>query len=296
MRVTNAMIVGQAMYDLEVLRRRYSTAQSSVNGRGLERPSDDPQRVAEAMDLSGMKLRLERAQRSGEDAKEWMLITENSLSAMVDRLQYAREIAVQTGGSAGLDALSREGLAKSVEALRDSLMREMNGRHRDQYLFAGWNTGVKPFEDEAAGGVTYTGNGGEILRDIAPGLSIQVNASGQDLLAAGDFMKSLTEMAADLRAGRTGTVTTDRLSEIDRSLSHLTDLRSSLGIRQEQVIQYERYSVEALLKIQDRLGDIGGVDIEDAVLNMVQSQNAYQAALAAFAKSIPQSLVDYMLR
>lgn len=296
MRVTNAMIMGQAMYDLEILRRRYAKAQSSVNGRGLERPSDDPQRVAEAMDLSGMKLRLERAQRSGEDAKEWLLITENSLSAMVDRLQAAREIAVQTGGSAGLDDLSREGLAKSVEALRDSLMREMNGKHRDQYLFAGWNTAVKPFEDEAAGGVTYLGNGGEILRDIAPGLSIQVNATGQDLLAAGDFMKALTEMAADLRAGRTEAVTTDRLTEIDRSLSHLTDLRSSLGIRQEQVIQYERYSVEALLKIQDRLTDIGGVDIEDAVLNMVQSQNAYQAALASFAKSIPQSLVDYMLR
>ncbi len=42
MRVTNSMLLNQALFDLEGLREKYAKAQAAVNGRALERPSEDP--------------------------------------------------------------------------------------------------------------------------------------------------------------------------------------------------------------------------------------------------------------
>jgi len=297
MRVTNSMLLSQALFDLQGLREKYAKAQSAVNGRGLERPSEDPQRVVEAMDLSGAKLRLQRAQRSGQDAREWLSVSENSLSAMIERLQAARDTAVQTGSSGALTAEGRETMAQATLSIRSSLLREINGRHRDQYLFAGWKTDTEPFVDDATGGVTYAAvSSGEITRDVAEGLSVAINVPGGDLLGGGDFMKALSDMAADLRAGRTDTVIATRLKEIDAGLNHVIGLRSALGIRQEQVAQYETFAEETLFQIEDRLGDITGADLETAVLKMTEAQSAYQAALASFSKALPTSLLDYMLR
>ncbi|HYF76253.1 MAG TPA: flagellin [Symbiobacteriaceae bacterium] len=298
MRVTNAMLTSQALTDLDALRRKFAKAQAGVNGRALERPSEDPQRVVEAMDLSGMKLRIERAQRSGQDAREWLRVTENSLSAMIDRLQGAREAAMQAGNPTALDADAREGLALQIEGLRDSLLREMNGAHRDQRLFAGWKSNVPAaFTLASDGSVTYEGGSDQLIRrDIAPGLSIAVNLPGNQLLSGGDFIKTLSDMAANLRSGDVDTVMGGRLGELDRAMSNLNVLRSDMGVRQNQVEQYEYFSQETLANIEQRIGEITGVDLESAVLAMTEAQTAYQAALASFAKSMPNSLLDYMLR
>jgi flagellar hook-associated protein 3 FlgL len=298
MRVTNAMLTSQALTDLEALRRKFAKAQAGVNGRALERPSEDPQRVVEAMDLSGMKLRIERAQRSGQDAREWLRATETSLSAMIDRMQGAREAAVQAGNPTALDPDAREGLARQIEGLRDSLLREMNSVHRDQRLFAGWKSDVPAaFTMTPDGGVTYQGGVDQLIRrDIAPGLSVTVNLPGNQLVAGGDFIKTLSDMAADLRGGSAQTVISERLGELDRELSNLNVLRSDMGVRQNQVEQYEYFSQEALGNIEQRIGEITGVDLESAVLAMTEASTAYQAALASFAKSMPNSLLDYMLR
>lgn len=296
MRVTNAMLLNRAMYDLDGLRSKYAQAQEAVNGRALTRPSEDPLRVVEAMDLSGAKLRLERAQRSGQDARDWMMVTEFGLTTMIEILQRARELGVQAGGPSAQDPAAQEAIAQQVETMRESLLRQMNERHRDQYLFAGYKTNAKPFAANGTGGATYSGDSGVITRDVAPGLAVGVNTPGDQLLAVGDFVQSLTDMAADLRAGDTSNISNDRLVEISDALSHLTVLRSDLGARQQQVEQYESFAQDTLIQIEDRLTKISGVDLETAVLKMTEAQTAYQAALASFAKALPVSLLDYMMR
>jgi flagellin-like hook-associated protein FlgL len=74
----------------------------------------------------------------------------------------------------------------------------------------------------------------------------------------------------------------------------LTVQRSDVGVRQNQADQYSEYAQNDLYEIEDRLGKISGGDLESAVLKMTEAQNAYQAALASFAKALPQSLLDYL--
>ncbi|HEY3367235.1 MAG TPA: hypothetical protein VGK74_19435 [Symbiobacteriaceae bacterium] len=300
MRITTGMMMNAALNDLSGLREKYAKAQALVNGKALERPSEDPQRVVEAMDLSEAKMRLERSQRSGEDATQWLSASENSLTAMIEELQNARETAVQAGSPTNKDPGAQESLAKTFLAIRDAVVRELNTQHRDQYLFAGWKTDVKPFDltpGDPNGGVTYTADSdGESTRDIAPGLAVTVNVPGRQLTAKGDFISTLSRMADDLRNGRSDAVTTDRLNELSAGLNNLIDIRSDLGIRQQQVAMYGNLARDNLFNLEQRLTTISGGDLESSVLQMTQAQANYQAALSAFSKSMPTSLLDYMMR
>lgn len=315
-------MLNRAMRDLDGLRAKYAKAQNAVNGRALERPSEDPQRVVESMDLSGAKLRLQRSQRAGQDAREWLSVAENSMAAVIDRLQAAREMAVQAGSPSALDPEAREGIAKTLESIKQALLREVNSKHRDQYVFSGWQTDGKqpdpanpgqvmyapPFSVTAAGDTAYFGvsvSGGgtypvgtdkHITRDVAPGLSVPVNIPGNKLFARGDFLKAIDDLAAAVRAGDQAAISNVHLKAVDQALGNATVLRSELGIQERQVETYEKFAQESLFQIEDRLGKIGGTDLETAVLRMTEAQTAYQAALASFAKALPTSLLDYMLR
>lgn len=303
MRVTNAMMMNQALYDLGNLRSQYAKAQAAVNGRSLERPSEDPQRVVEAMDLSGTKIRLERSKRSGEDAREWLSVAETHITSMIDQLQSAKEYATQAGGTSSMDAMGREALALTFDNIREGLLQNMNAQHRDMYVFAGQKTATVPFQSTPGGGAVYQPpinpadpHDGEITRDVAPGLAVTVNVPGNKLLEGGDFLKTLADLSAKLRAGDVTGAVGSGLNELTKELSHLSVVRSNLGVKQNQVQQFENYAQDVLIHIEERMTTITGTDIETAVLNMTQAQNAYQAALASFAKALPTSLLDYLGR
>lgn len=302
MRVTQSMLVSSSLRDLDLLRQKYKKAQDAVNGRVLERPSDDPQRVVEAMDLSGAKLRFERTQRTGQDSREWLTIAETHMDALIEQLQAARDIAVQAGGPGAITPEAREGLARGIDTIRQAMLREMNARYRDQFLFAGWKTSFEPSdpaqqpftEDPATGAAVYNGTNNEILRDIAPDLPVSINIPGNQLLAAGDFLQSLAQMRDELLAGDSQTVTTTRLTEITAALDNMNRLRSDLGVRYATIEQYENYAEQAILNIEERLSKITGADLEVAVMQMTEAKTSYEAALVSFAKALPTSLLDYL--
>lgn len=297
MRVTHSMLMSSSLRDLDILRTKYKKAQDAVNGRVLERPSEDPQRVVEAMDLSGAKVRFERTVRTAQDSKEWLGIAETHMDSVVELLQSARDIAVQAGGPGLLDSTTREGLVKGVQTIREALKRELNTRYRDQYLFAGWATNTEPFTDDpVTGGVTYNGSPDQMVRDIAPGLPIPINLTGDQFMAAGDFMATLSKMEQELQSGHNQSVVTTRLDELTKALDSVSRLRSDLGVRYSQIDKYESYAEKAILTIEERLGKITGAQVEVAVIQMTEAQTAYQAALVSFSKALPTSLLDYMLR
>ncbi|HEY8347862.1 MAG TPA: flagellin [Symbiobacteriaceae bacterium] len=295
MRITNTMLMHRAIRDLDKLREQYARAQDAVNGRVLTRPSDDPKRVEEAMQLSGMELRMERIQRAAEDALDWLRVTETHLTAIIDRLQAAREAVVQAGGPLALGPEGQQSLAATLRSIRESLMQELNSQHRGLYLFSGYKTDTRPFV-ESGGTLQYQGGPDqELVRTVAPGFTVAVTVPG-NWLHADEVIGALDQMIADLEAGNIENLTATGLPALDKALENLTVIRSDLGLRQNQVTQYMEQARDSILLIKERLTKISGGDLETAVLEMTEAQTAYLAALACFAKALPQSLIDYMLR
>ncbi|MGE5673670.1 MAG: flagellin [Mycobacterium leprae] len=300
MRVTSSMMWTSAQGDLARLRQAYAKAQAAVNGHVLERPSDDPAKVVESMDLSDVAEQLQRVKSSGQDASDWLNNSETRLTSILDQLQSAREYTVQAGSAAAQNPAAREQLANQVLMLRDSILSDMNGQYKGQYLFSGWKTDTKPFSNSDSvtpGGVSYDADSnGLITREIAPGLLVSTNVPGSKLLQAGDFMATLTNIANNLKSGNVDAVVGDGLNQLDKAMDNLTSIRSELGVRQDQIKQYGIFADDRLLKVQQRLSDISGGNMEQSIMNMTQTQAAYQAALQVFSKTLPTSLLDYMMR
>ncbi len=294
MRVTNWMLLNSAVYDLGVLRERYAEAQRKVNGRSLERPSDDPRGVVEAIDLMNTKVRLERAQESISQAKEWLTATESSLNTMIDLLQSAYETGVQFGSPSSYEPSAAKNLAQQIRSLRDALKRELNARHRDYYLFAGWATDKEPFKDLGAG-VNYVGGvGQDMQREIAPGYRVKINVSGDQL--PWQIVEYLSVMADNMEAGDIEQVSQVDLARVLDAMDTLIHLRSEVGLSYQQAERYDSYARDSLINVDERLGKVSGGDVADAVLKMTEAYQAYQAAIAAFSKALPVSLLEYMIR
>lgn len=119
-----------------------------------------------------------------------------------DHLARARELAIQ-GNTATVSAEDRRLIAIEVRHIRSELLAianrdDGNGRR----LFAGERDGVVPFTD-SAGVVSYAGDDGRNLVDVAPDLALADTEPGSEI-----FMRPRTgdgEIRATAAAANTGT-------------------------------------------------------------------------------------------
>jgi len=134
-------------------------------------------------------------------------------------------------------------------------------------------------------------------REIAPGYRVKISIPGNWLPST--IIEDLSQMADVMESGDPDAiqeVTTNYLAKVNAAMDELIRLRSEVGLSYAQAERYDTYARDSLINIEERLGVVSGGDLADAVLKMTEAYNAYQAAIAAFSKALPVSLLDYMIR
>lgn len=156
------------------------TQQQLVTGSKLNRAADDPSGAAQAQRLDHLVTALDTFGRNAGVLEQRLRLQEQALSDAGSQLIRARELAVQ-GNNATLSQGDRQALAAEIRQLRAQMLSIAN---RDdgsgRYLFAGRQDGVMPFA-EAAGSVSYAGDDGQNLVDVAPDLALADTDAGSDV-------------------------------------------------------------------------------------------------------------------
>jgi flagellar hook-associated protein 3 FlgL len=313
MRVTNNVMTNRLLADLRAGYARMAQTQDQISsGKRINKPSDDA--------LGAARARLQRAELEGIErhragagtATSWLDASETALSRVNDQLQRARELVVQ-GANGTLSKTDRSRIADEIDQLAASAKDVMSIRVGDTYIFSGTDTTQPPYT--AAGGDAYLRNTATILRDVGPGVSIQLNAqvptvpsgtaplTGRAILgdgpgaADGRVLDTLRTIAAHLRSGAAADVqalgTTD-LQALDANLRAVTDARAAVGATQNRVDA-------AITRLDDLeatgktvLSDIEDTDLAQALSDLSMQQTAYQAALRSGAQIIQPSLMDFL--
>ncbi len=301
MRITSGMIQRRVMADLNNVSERLTNTQTKIaSNKELTRPSDDPFAVARALSLRQDLGGIHRYQSTAEDALGWQEATETSLSRMSDAVQRARELTIH-GGSDTSDSTARQALATEIDALIGGVKENANATYRGQYLFAGTETSTPPYdlanEPPRVPDDGYQGNGGAVAREIGPGVSIQVNLTGADLLGSGGdgkLLHVLRDIAQHLRDGNATELRGNDLKKLDASLNGLLDSRALNGARANRVEaattrlgQLEETTITQLSETED-------ADIAKQLIDFSSQQAAYQSALKAGANIIQSSLMDFL--
>jgi flagellar hook-associated protein 3 FlgL len=184
---------------------------------------------------------------------------------------------------------SREALAVEIDNIRASLINVANTTYLDRPVFGGTTGGAAAYDTNG----TYTGDTGQVQRTIGPNTKVRVDLSGPEVFGTGNeqLFTVLSNISSHLRAG--SDLTAD-LSLVDTAARRLQAGLSTAGARYNQVSRMRQTAEDNVLSLKTQLSDVEDVDLPKTITELQLQQTAYQAALAAGARVVQPSLVDFL--
>lgn len=287
--------------------RRLESASERMLGKEVRRPSDDPVRVVTALGLRSSLGETEQYQSNIENAQSWLEMTEDALGNATQVLQRARELAVY-GATDTLPEESREALAKEVEQLRDQLGMIANTVHGDSYIFGGTKTDKAPYilsTDGNGDEYIWQGNTEDIKLEIATGVEMAVNTPGKELFfgtkaGAGQeetkgAIKVLDKLAKSLNDSDTkGSEISNMIGKLDKVLDNFIATRGEIGAKVNRLEMSMDRLEQSEVTFTELLSQAEDSDLAEAIMDLRIQENAYRVTLAAGARVITPTLIDFL--
>lgn len=266
------------------------TRSQLATGLRVQRPSDDPAAFARARTMERLEGRLAQHGRGVGAARTWVDRTQVEVDAIAELFVQAKEAGLRAANAGIYDP---EELALQVESLRDEALSRLRAESGGEYLFAGNATATAPL---AADGTPAAGDfGGRRTREVAPGVTVALNVTGDDALSVGGVptLDRFQDMADAIRAGDPAAVAA-ALDGVDTGADHFVRLGAQTG----NVARRLR-DAEANLENQAVIAGEGRaaaeeIDLAEVLSAMERRQTALEAALRASAASVQTTILDYL--
>lgn len=183
------------------------TQQQIAASRRILTPSDDPIASARALEVTqSQTLNLQYDTNMGS-ATGSLSMEDTILDSVGSLIIDVRTEALAAGNSQLTDA-ARASIATGLRGRYQELLGLANSTDGNgQYLFSGYNGATRPFAETSLGNVTYSGDQGQRLVQIAPSRQLAVSDSGTDIFQRIKNGNGTIVSAAG--AGNTGSGTID---------------------------------------------------------------------------------------
>ena len=276
------------------LERVQREQQKVAGGKALTRWSDDPAAASTAERYRAEEADWSTYQRSSTDAQGWLSSADGALQSMSSLMARVKQLGI-SASSGSLTAASREAIADEIDQLRNELQDLGNTSHLGRSLFGGFSGAALI---TVAGTVTYTGDGGQVQRQISPNVTLSVNLDAKDVFgftagAGQDVFSQLTALAAATRAGSTAGIAAAQTTLEARHDDILTGL-SQVGSITNRVEAAQTAGASATEDLAARRSEVEDVDLADAVMRLTSAQAGYTAALGAASRANLPSLADFL--
>ena len=293
-RVTQSMMTDRSLSGLQHSLGRLAEIQEHLStGRVLNRPSDSPTDAARAMRLRAALAEQQQYARNAEDGLGWLNNLDATLQGVNDQVRRARELALQ-GANAATGPAAREALATEVEQLRAGVLAAANTSYLGRPLFGGTTGGATAYV-ETAGVATYAGDGRPVNRTVADGVVIDVAVAGPAAFGPdGDgVLDHLDALATALRSGDQAGIQAG-IDTLATDMDRITSSLSDVGARTLRIEQAAQRAADTELELTNSLAEVENTDLPKAMVELQMQEVAYQAALAATARVLQPSLVDFL--
>jgi flagellar hook-associated protein 3 FlgL len=286
------MMTNSSVSSLQTNLAKLSKIQEQITtGKVLNRPSDSPTDTSSAMRLRAALAQQNQYTRNVNDGNAWLGQIDNALGTAADELNRAHDIALQGANTVSMDQTARDALAAEVDQIRSSLIATGNTTYLDRPVFGGVTAGSTAYDS----GGTFVGTTGTVNRSVADGVKVAVNVNGPDAFGAtGDSVfDHLTALAAALRSNDTSGISAT-VSSISADVDRVNTVRSEVGARENRLDAAGSAASNTQLSLTSSIGKLENVDLTEATVNLQAQQVTYQASLAATARVIQPSLLDFL--
>ena len=301
-RVTESTIASLTLKNLQGNLSRMQQIQEQLSsGRRVNRASDSPTDAAAAMQYRATIRGAEQFSRNTDDGLAWLGVADNTITGMLPQVNRARDLLLQ-GMNAATSPDARNALADEVHEIRDSLLGQANTTYLGRYIFAGTANTTAPGQPAKPAPAylpdgTWNGNQTDVVRTMGPGVDVAVNASGTEVFgdpATGtDLFAVLQNMEAHLRTGDTSGMSGD-LDALQARFQGMQGALVTVGARYSRVQSLKDGLDQQQIDVKNSLSEVEDIDLPKTLVDLQLQQTAYQAALAAGARVIQPSLMDFL--
>jgi flagellar hook-associated protein 3 FlgL len=291
--MTQKMMSDRALLGMQSGLDRLAKVQEQLTtGRVINRPSDDPTSATSAMRIRSSVATQKQYERNANDAVAWLNQIDATFSSMTDQVRRARDIAIQGANDGAMGPQAREALATEVDQIREGLIATANTTYLGRPVFGGVTGGPAAYD---ADGKWIGVKGDGVVRTVADGVKVRVDVEGPTAFGPeGDSLfDHLTALSEALRDGRTPDISS-AIQNLSDDSAKISDVQSSIGARTNRVEQSQTAASDAQLSLSNTLSEIENADIAKATVDLQLQEVAYQAALAATARVMQPSLLDFL--
>lgn len=294
MRITDRMIIDHTIFRLQQGRQRLGEAQTRVaTGRKLLRASDAPADVERAMTLASELHTVQNQVANLGTSRDWLNGTDVALDSFNDLIISARNLALRAANDSN-SAAELAAMAGEVEALLANGLAIANTSQAGYYLFAGHQVRTPPFSDDG-NSILYNGDNQEIQHLVELGQTMPVNITGVagengGLLNGLSQLKALHEsLKTNNRAG-----VQDFLARSGEISGDIYTAQSAVGTRMQRIDRTSARLQEREVDLKKLYSALVDADMAKTIAEMSAEEQAYEMALAASARAMPRSLLDFL--
>jgi flagellar hook-associated protein 3 FlgL len=275
--------------DLRKINERIST------GKNVNRPSDDPIGLVDALGLKTALSQVGQYQRNGQKGEAWLNLGESVLSQTLDLVSRAQQITVQMASDTQ-DATTRSNAATEVGHLLDQAIALGNTELGGSYIFAGYKTHTTPFSKVTSGGVEtaqYDGDTNNFEIPVGKDETLTIGKNGQAVFMDSGLFDVLGNLKKALEDNDGDTIR-QQIDQLKGAENHLNNQIADMGAKSNRLGTRQEILSSLNLQIEDQLSQVQDADYAKLTVDLNEKQLVYQAALMASVKVSQLSLMDYL--
>ncbi|HEX5284319.1 MAG TPA: flagellin [Bryocella sp.] len=267
-----------------------------ASGQRVALPSDDP--AAAAADLASLasSASVDSYTRNGNAVLSQVHMADSALSSVISELNQAVSLGTQ-GADGTMNSADRASIATQVQSILSEVVSQANTTFNGVSLFAGTAGVTEAFvaDSSSATGYTYQGNDGVNSAMIGSNLQVNVNVPGDQIFtnSNGNVLRSLQQLVSALNSGAANDIGA-AVAAVSTAITNVSQQRVIYAGTVKQIDGQESYLSQETISLTAQQQSLMGIDMATAVTNMTQAQIAHSAVLAAAAKVLPTSLLDYL--
>ena len=274
-----------------------STALQQVStGKSVNVPSDNPAAAADMVQNTIETADVDQYTQNTSSVLSEVQTADSALSSVVTSLTQA--ISLGTEGANGTNsAANQQAIATQVQGLLSSVVSQANLCYQGAYLFGGTASTTTPYTADPSSPSGYAYNGNNDVNSIQVGdqLNVQVNVPGSQIFSnsSANVLGSLSSLVTALQSGDTTAIGT-ATAAVSSALNYVSQQRVIYGNTESQLNSQETYLQQETVNLSSQATSLVGVDMAKAATNLSQAETDNNAALAAAAKVLPDTLLNYL--
>jgi flagellar hook-associated protein 3 FlgL len=295
------MLVNELKYNLNNNYTNMDKYQRQLaTGRKINLPSDNPAGLVKSLRLRTNLVEGEQYLANINEGINFMETTDAALDNLTAIMQRIRELAVNAANGTNDDS-ARRAIADEIKELTDQITIVANTSYGSKYIFAGTNVTQQPCqEDSDPDTFKWTGNNEALQLEIGVGVKLTINLTDSSMnnffVGNGtdpgviDFCR---ELVNDIEAGNLDAVNA-ALTTADKFIDNLLTARSTIGAKVNRLELQQSRLDSTQISYTSLLSQNEDADIAEVIMNLKMQESVYRASLAAGARIIQPSLVDFL--